>query len=112
MSSSSEAVSDNLIVGIGVRGKPVGVTLEYDFQISDTCTTLTLLQVTPVMQPAWFRIGTAAPASEEQQCLQLRIQIWLRLLRLPLREQINSFEGGCAFAESSEPDQPPGPALF
>lgn len=51
MSSSSEAVSDNLIVGIGVRGKTVGVTLEHDSQISDTGTTLTLLPITPVLQP-------------------------------------------------------------
>jgi hypothetical protein len=45
-------VSDNLIVDTGVRGKPVGVTLEHDSQISDTSTTLTLLPITPVLQPA------------------------------------------------------------
>ena len=52
VSSSSEAVSDNLIVDFYERGKPVGVTLEHYFQISDTSTTLTLLQITPVLQPA------------------------------------------------------------
>ena len=52
VSSSSEAVSDNLIVDFYVRGKPVGVTLEHYFQISDTSTTLTLLPITPVLQPA------------------------------------------------------------
>ena len=41
VSSSSEAMSDNLIVDTGVHGKPVGVTLEHDSQISDSSTTLT-----------------------------------------------------------------------
>ena len=52
VSSSSEAVSDNLIVDFYERGKPVGVTLEHYFQISDTSTTLTLLPITPVLLPA------------------------------------------------------------
>ena len=52
LSSSSEAVSDNLIVDTGVLGKPVGMTLEHDFQIAGTSKTLTLLPITPVLQPA------------------------------------------------------------
>ena len=52
VSSSSEAVSDNLIVDFDVRGKPVGVTLEHYSQIAGTSTTLTLLPITPVLQPA------------------------------------------------------------
>jgi hypothetical protein len=51
-SSSSEAVSDNLIVGFDGEGKSVGVTLEHYFQISDSSTTLTLLPITPVLQLA------------------------------------------------------------
>jgi len=51
VSCSSEAVSDNLIVDTGVLGKPVGLTLEHYSQISDTSTTLTLLPITPVLQP-------------------------------------------------------------
>ncbi len=38
------------IVDTGVRGKPVGVTLEHDSQIAGTSTTLTLLPITPVLQ--------------------------------------------------------------
>ena len=52
VSSSSAAVSDNLIVDFDERGKPVGVTLEHYSQISDTSTTPTLLPITPVLQPA------------------------------------------------------------
>ncbi|MCP9826539.1 DUF2283 domain-containing protein [Synechococcus sp. EJ6-Ellesmere] len=52
VSSSSEAVSDNLIVDTGVLGKPVGLTLEHYSQIAGTSTTLTLLPITPVLQPA------------------------------------------------------------
>ena len=50
-SSSSEAVSDNLIVDFDEGGKPVGVTLEHYSQIGDSSTTLTLLPLTPVLQP-------------------------------------------------------------
>ena len=52
LSSSSEAVSDNLIVDTGARGKLVGMTLEHDSQIADSSTTLTLLPINPVLQPA------------------------------------------------------------
>ena len=52
VSSSSEAVSDNLIVDFDELGKPVGVTLEHYSQISDTSTIETLLPITPVLQPA------------------------------------------------------------
>jgi hypothetical protein len=38
------------IVDTGVRGKPVGVTLEQDSQIAGTSATLTLLPITPVLQ--------------------------------------------------------------
>ncbi|MFM1798725.1 MAG: hypothetical protein RLZZ117_1003 [Cyanobacteriota bacterium] len=51
-SSSSEAVSDNLIVDFDEGGKPVGVTLEHYSQISDSRTIETLLPITPVFQPA------------------------------------------------------------
>ena len=52
MSSSSEAVSDNLIVDFDERGKPVGMTLEHYSQIGDTSTIETLLPITPMLQPA------------------------------------------------------------
>ena len=52
VSSSSEAVSDNLIVDFNVRGKPVGVTLKHYCQISDASTIETLLPITPVLQSA------------------------------------------------------------
>jgi hypothetical protein len=52
LSSSSEAVSDNLIVDRGVLGKPVGVTLEHDSQIAGTSTIPTLLPISLVLQPA------------------------------------------------------------
>ena len=52
VSSSSEAVSDNVIVDFDERGKPVGVTLEHYSQISDTSTIETLRPITPVLQPA------------------------------------------------------------
>ena len=39
------------IVDTGVRGKPVGVTLEHDSQIAGTSATLTLLPITPEQQP-------------------------------------------------------------
>ena len=52
VSSSSEAVSDNLIVDTGVLGKPVGMTLHHDSQIAGPSTTHTLLPITPVLQPA------------------------------------------------------------
>jgi uncharacterized protein YuzE len=51
VSCCSEGVSNNLIVDTGVLGKPVGLTLEHYSQISDTNTTLTLLPITPVLQP-------------------------------------------------------------
>jgi uncharacterized protein YuzE len=49
VSSTSEAASDNLIVDIGVQGKPVGVTLEQYSQISDSSTIETLLPITPTL---------------------------------------------------------------
>jgi uncharacterized protein YuzE len=52
LSSSSEAVSDNLIVDFDALGKPVGVTLERYSQISDSSTIETLLPIAPVLQPA------------------------------------------------------------
>ena len=52
VSCSSEAVSDNLIVDFDERGKPVGLTLKHYSQIGDTSTTLPLLPITPVLQPA------------------------------------------------------------
>jgi uncharacterized protein YuzE len=45
-------MSDNLIVDFDELGKPVGVTLEHDSQISDSSTTLTLLPINPMLQPA------------------------------------------------------------
>jgi uncharacterized protein YuzE len=52
VSSSSEAVSDNLIVDFDELGQPVGVTLEHYSQISDSSAIETLLPITPVLQPA------------------------------------------------------------
>ena len=52
VSSSSDAVSDNLIVDFDERGKPVGMTLAHYSQIGDTSTIETLLPITPVLQPA------------------------------------------------------------
>jgi len=52
LSSSSEAVSDNLIVDFDELGKPVGVTLEHYSQISNTSTIETLLPISPPLQPA------------------------------------------------------------
>ena len=52
MSSSSEAISDNLIVEFNALGKPVGVTPERYCQISDSSTTLTMLPIAPDLQPA------------------------------------------------------------
>ena len=54
VSSSSEAVRDNLIVDFDAQGNPVGVTLEHDSQISDSSTIETLLPITPVLQPVDF----------------------------------------------------------
>ncbi len=52
VSSSSEAVRDNLIVDFDAQGNPVGVTLEHYSQICDSSTIETLLPITPVLQPA------------------------------------------------------------
>jgi len=52
VSSSSEAVSDNLIVDSDELGKPVGVTLEHYSQISEGSTIETPLPITSVLQPA------------------------------------------------------------
>ncbi|MFN7899194.1 MAG: DUF2283 domain-containing protein [Synechococcaceae cyanobacterium] len=52
VSSSSEAVSDNLIVDFDEQGMPVGMTLEHYSQIGDTSTIATMLPITPVLQPA------------------------------------------------------------
>lgn len=51
-STSSEAISDNLIVDFDSQGRPVGVTLEHYSQISDSSTIETLLPISPVLQPA------------------------------------------------------------
>lgn len=51
-SSSSEAVSDDLIVDFDEGGKAVAVTLEHYSQISDSSTIETLLPITPALQPA------------------------------------------------------------
>lgn len=52
MSSSSDTVSDNLIVDFDELGKPLAVTLEHHAQIGDTSTIETLLPITPALQPA------------------------------------------------------------
>ena len=52
VSSSSEAISDNLIIDFDEQGKPVGVTLEHYSQITDSSTIETLLPITPALQPA------------------------------------------------------------
>jgi uncharacterized protein YuzE len=52
VSSSSEAISDNLIVDFDANGKPVGVTLEHYSEISDSSTIETLLPIAPSLQPA------------------------------------------------------------
>ena len=62
VSSSSEAISDNLIVDFDERGKPVGVTPERYSQISDASTTLTLLLIAPDLQPAWLFDARAVAA--------------------------------------------------
>ncbi len=51
-SSSSEAISDNLIVDFDAQGRPVGVTLEHYSLISDSIAIETLLPITPALQPA------------------------------------------------------------
>ena len=51
-SSSSEAISDNLIVDFDAQGRPVGVTLEHYSLISDSSAIETLLPITPALQPA------------------------------------------------------------
>ena len=50
-SSSSEAISDNLIVDFDAQGRPVGVTLEHYSLISDSTAIETLLPITPALQP-------------------------------------------------------------
>ena len=50
--SSSEAISDNLIVDFDAQGRPVGVTLEHYSLISDSIAIETLLPITPALQPA------------------------------------------------------------
>ena len=52
VSSSSDTVSDNLIVDFDELGKPLAVTLEHHAQIGDTSTIETLLPITPALQPA------------------------------------------------------------
>ena len=52
VSSSSEAISDNLIVDFDAEGKPVGLTLEHYSQISDQRSIETLLPIAPLLQPA------------------------------------------------------------
>jgi uncharacterized protein YuzE len=51
-SSSSEAISDNLIVDFDAQGRPVGVTLEHYSLISDSSAIETLLPITPALQAA------------------------------------------------------------
>jgi uncharacterized protein YuzE len=51
-SSSSEVISDNLIVDFDAQGRPVGVTLEHYSLISDSSAIETLLPITPALQPA------------------------------------------------------------
>ena len=51
-STSSEAVSDNLIVDFDEQGVPVGVTLEHYSQISDSTAIETLLPMAPPLQAA------------------------------------------------------------
>jgi hypothetical protein len=50
--------------------------------------------------------------SKGQQCLQLWIQGWLRLLGLALGEQIKFGGEGYAYVEPNQPDQTPGPAIL
>ena len=52
VSSSSEAISDNLIVDFDAEGKPVGLTLEHYSEISDQRSIETLLPIAPLLQPA------------------------------------------------------------
>jgi uncharacterized protein YuzE len=49
-SSSSEAISDNLIVDD--QGRPVGVTVEHYSQIGDSSSIETLLPIAPALQSA------------------------------------------------------------
>lgn len=42
-SSSSQAINDNMIVDFDAQGRPVGVTLEHDSEISDSSAIETLL---------------------------------------------------------------------
>ena len=51
-SSSSEAISDNLIVDFDDQGRPVGVTVEHYSPISDSSVIETLLPIAPALQPA------------------------------------------------------------
>ncbi|MFO7630364.1 MAG: DUF2283 domain-containing protein [Prochlorococcaceae cyanobacterium] len=52
LSSSSEAMGENLIVDFDDQGKPVGMTLEHYSQISDSGVIETLLPISPALQHA------------------------------------------------------------
>ncbi|MCS5706687.1 DUF2283 domain-containing protein [Synechococcus sp. FGCU-3] len=52
VSSTSQAITDNLIVDFDDQGRPVGFTLEHYSSISDTSTIETLLPIAPSLQPA------------------------------------------------------------
>ena len=51
-STSSEAISDNLIIDFDAQSRPVGLTLEHYSQISDSSTIETLLPIAPALQSA------------------------------------------------------------
>ncbi|MCS5693082.1 DUF2283 domain-containing protein [Cyanobium sp. FGCU-6] len=51
-SSSSQAINDNMIVDFDAQGRPVGVTLEHDSEISDSSAIETLLPIPSALQPA------------------------------------------------------------
>lgn len=52
MSTSSEAINENLVVDFDEQGRPVGLTLEHYSQISDNRSIETLLPIAPLLQPA------------------------------------------------------------
>jgi len=51
-SSSSEAISDNLIVDFDDQGRPVGVTVEHYSQIGYSSSIENMLPIAPALQSA------------------------------------------------------------
>ncbi len=86
MSSSSEAVSDNLILDFDALGKPVGVTLEHYFHISDSSTIETLLPIAPALRRNKGKVPqppSAQKASSQSLQRGILLRLWLPCQSLP-----------------------------